>query len=63
MVETKRSKASRTKNMSKDLGREYSQIRGISTGQLAELGGGKVAYCQKALSCSRCMPRTAPRLR
>jgi hypothetical protein len=44
MVETKRSKASRTKNMSKDLGREYSQIRGISTGQLAELGGGKVAY-------------------
>jgi hypothetical protein len=40
MVETKRSKAPR----SKKLGMEYSQIRRISADQLAELGGGKVAY-------------------
>jgi hypothetical protein len=40
MVESKRSKASR----SAKLALEYSQIKSLSAGQLAELGGGKVAY-------------------
>jgi hypothetical protein len=59
MVESKRSKASRStaknaaKNacgMSKDLGQEFSQFRKMSEGQLAELGGGKVAYIKSMSS-------------
>jgi hypothetical protein len=50
MVESKRSKASRSssrklaRGMPNDLGQQFSQFRKMSEGQLAELGGGKVAY-------------------
>jgi hypothetical protein len=51
MEESKRSKVSRSKNSTKglarrakNLGQEYSQYRKMSEGQLAELGGGKIAY-------------------
>jgi hypothetical protein len=54
MVESKRSKAPRSKSMtkglSKNLGQEYSQLHKISEGQLAELGGGKVAYIKSMSS-------------
>jgi hypothetical protein len=56
MVESKRSKASRStgknalRGMSKDLGQEFSQFRKMSEGQLAELGGGKVAYIKSMSS-------------
>ena len=54
MIESKRSKASRTssknaRGRAKDLGQAFSEFRHISEGQLAELGGGKLAYI-KALS-------------
>jgi hypothetical protein len=50
MIESKRSKASRfssksaARGMPKDLGQQFSQFRKMSEDQLAELGGGKVAY-------------------
>ena len=54
MVESKRSKASRStaksraktaaRGLSNNLGQEFSEFRKMSEGQLAELGGGKVAY-------------------
>jgi hypothetical protein len=50
MIESKRSKTSRAsaksqgRGMAKKLGQEYSQFRKMSEDQLAELGGGKVAY-------------------
>jgi hypothetical protein len=50
MIESKRSKASRSssktsaRGMPKDLGQQFSQFRKMSDDQLAELGGGKVAY-------------------
>jgi hypothetical protein len=49
MEESKRSKVSR-KRVSRNLGQEFSQYRKMSEGQLAELGGGKVAYIKSMSS-------------
>ena len=60
MVESKRSKASRStakslaktaaRGLSNNLGQEFSEFRKMSDDQLAELGGGKVAYIKSMSS-------------